>query len=143
MSARGLVTSLVLALSACGASGPTSPTPNVPLGEAFTLRVGDLAHVDSALAVRVDGIPADSRCPIDVNCITGGDATVQVVIGPVVGDGPERLYELHTGPDNARREVDIVGGRRLVLLSLEPLPKSGVALRQSDYRTTLRIERAE
>ena len=142
MNALGVVTSLVLALAACGASGPASPTPNVPLGEAFTLRVGDLAHVDSALAVRVDGIPADSRCPTDVNCVTGGDATVEVVIGPVVGDGPERRYELHTGPDHALREIEVVGGRHLLLLALEPQPKSTVTLRQSDYRTTLRIDPA-
>lgn len=143
MNGRGLVTLLVLALSACGASGPASPTPNVPLGEAFTLRVGELAHVDSALEVGIEGIPADSRCPVDVTCVTGGDATVRVMIGPAFGDGPTRLYELHTGPDNARREVDIVGSRRLVLLALEPQPKSTVTLQQGEYRTTLRIDRAE
>lgn len=142
MNAPGVVTSLVLALAACGSSGPASPTPNVPLGEAFTLRIGELAHVDSLLEVSIESIPADSRCPVDVTCVTGGDATVRVVVGPTVGDGPTHVYELHTGPDHARREVDIAGSRRLVLVALEPQPRSTVTLRQGDYRTTLRIDHA-
>src|SRR5262245_45596774 len=73
-----VIASLGLAV-ACDSS-PTSPEgPEVRLDDSFELRPGETATVSGeGLTVAFEGVPADSRCPVDVNCITAGDATVRL-----------------------------------------------------------------
>jgi hypothetical protein len=49
------------------------------LGEEFGLRVGDTAAFETSQAIdliRFNGVSQDSRCPVDVQCVTAGSATV-------------------------------------------------------------------
>jgi len=72
----------VLVLTACTTqSGPQLPEAEffVNAGQQFGLRVGETAGVVTSLAialVRFNGVIQDSRCPVDVQCITAGSATV-------------------------------------------------------------------
>jgi len=72
----------VLVLTACTTqSGPQLPEAEffVNVGQQFGLRVGETAGVVTSLAialVRFNGVIQDSRCPVDVQCITAGSATV-------------------------------------------------------------------
>jgi hypothetical protein len=71
-----------LVLTACtSSSGPNLPEYDyvVPLGEEFGLRVGDTAAFQTSQAIdliRFNGVSQDSRCPVDVQCVTAGSATV-------------------------------------------------------------------
>lgn len=73
---------LVLVLAACASqSGPQLPEAEffVNTGQQFGLRVGETAGVVTSQAialVRFNGVIQDSRCPVDVQCITAGSATV-------------------------------------------------------------------
>jgi hypothetical protein len=72
----------VLVLTACTTqSGTQLPEAEffVNVGQQFGLRVGETAGVVTSLAialVRFNGVIQDSRCPVDVQCITAGSATV-------------------------------------------------------------------
>lgn len=72
----------VLVLTACTTqSGTQLPEAEffVNAGQQFGLRVGETAGVVTSLAialVRFNGVTQDSRCPVDVQCITAGSATV-------------------------------------------------------------------
>ena len=130
-SAALIVASGSLLLSAC-AGAPTSPTAR--LGQSFTLAVGEsVTLLGRPLEIRFVGVTGDSRCPIDVVCVTGGDATVQ--ISARSGTGPDVLYELHTGD----LEPVSHGGLTITLVRLEPDPFSSQTIPPRAYRATLRV----
>lgn len=134
--ARGLVW-LALGLLAC--SSPAGSSGTAGLGESFKLAPGQSTLVEGSLDVRFDQVTNDSRCPTDVQCITGGNATVHVTVKTGPGDGPERSFELHSGPDGQRLSVDVSSSRLLTLLALEPLPRSTQPIPPDAYRATLRV----
>ena len=126
-----LVSLFGLALLACDGS-PTGPT--VGLDTAFTLTAGETATLEGrAVEIRFIGVTGDSRCPIDVACVTGGDAVVQ--ISARSGTGPDVLYELHTGDLQPVRH----GTLTIALVRLEPDPFSSQTIPPEDYRATLRV----
>ncbi|MDB4884925.1 MAG: hypothetical protein JWN79_363 [Gemmatimonadetes bacterium] len=103
-----------LAVSACA----TAPAPSVPAEQQFEARAGE--------AVRVSGSPtritfvsiADSRCPVDVYCITAGDAVVAVQFSGDAGARSDTL-RLAAAPRAVR-----YGSQRLELLDVRPVPRS-------------------
>ena len=120
-----------LALLACDGS-PTDPT--VRLDQAFTLEVGETATLQGRpVEIRFIGVTGDSRCPIDVACVTGGDAVVQ--ISTRSGTGPDVLYELHTGDLKPVQH----GTLTIALVRLEPDPFSSQTIPPEDYRATLLV----
>ncbi len=128
---------LALVLLAC--SSPASSSGTAGLGESFRLAPGESTLVEGALDVRFDRVTNDSRCATDVVCITGGDATVHVTVKAGPGRGPERQFELHTGPDRQPSQVEVGSNRVLSLLALEPLPRSTEPIAPEAYRATFRV----
>jgi hypothetical protein len=106
------------------------------IGQDFTVGVGKSASIrDTDLVVRFERVTSDSRCPSDAQCITAGDATVEV--STTAGSAPASRYALHTdGP----REV-VAGPYRLTLVDLKPLPTSARPVNAGDYVLTLRVSR--
>jgi hypothetical protein len=118
----------------CAAVSPQSPSPD----RDFELRAGTTARLEgSDLAVRFDDVPNDSRCPVDVQCITAGDATVALFVsgGGVAG----ATHEVHTldAPRDTRH-----GAWSVTLVRLEPRPVSTRKTPRGDYVVTLRVSRA-
>jgi hypothetical protein len=118
-------------LSACD-GGPTGPSAH--LDEAFVLEPGQTATLQGrSVRLRFVGVTGDSRCPIDVVCNTGGDATVQISVRS--GTGPDVLYELHTGDLQPVRH----GTLTITLERLAPDPFSSQTIPPEAYRATLRV----
>jgi hypothetical protein len=129
---------LSIALLACAAScasNPTRPTAIV-LGQPFDLRPGDSARLADGLAIRFDGVRSDSRCPIDVQCVSAGDAIVAIAVSLPAGGRVDR--ELHTRPDLAET---VVNDYTIRLTSLTPSPRTDRPIRPDDYIATLIISR--
>jgi hypothetical protein len=120
---------------ACAAENPTS----APLERSFELRVGATAEVEgSDVEVLFEGVPKDSRCPPDVQCITAGDATVVLRVS---GGGKDATtYELHTpqGPSEAEHGSYVVS-----LVRLGFPPASGQKAPAEGYVVTLRVSRRD
>lgn len=129
------VASFALLPWACAAESPTSPRLDRP----FDLRVGEAMQVEgTGLEVRFEGVPKDSRCPPDVQCISAGDATVELRL---TGGGKDAAtYELHTprGPKEAEHGSYVVS-----IVGLGSPPGSGEKAPAESYVVTLRVRRRE
>jgi hypothetical protein len=126
---------LFLLVLGCDAMSPQSPSPDSD----FALKAGETARIEgSDLAVRFDDVPNDSRCPVDVQCITAGDATVALRVSG--GGAADATHELHTlaAPHEARH-----GSWQITLVKLEPRPVSTSPTPRGSYVATLRVHRAE
>jgi len=128
---------LLISLAAIGCGG-TVVGPAVPLGEPFTLAIGESAAVSAAsFVIAFTGVTGDSRCPADALCIQGGDALVAVRVS---GGGDTATFELHTG--DASRASAAHRGYRITLVKLEPYPFSSRPITDADYRATLTVTRS-
>jgi len=126
-----LVALLPAATVACGeATGPSAARR----GEPFVLGVGEVALLEAeGLLVGFTGVTADSRCPTDVDCITAGDASVELWLRRP--PSPRETRVLHTDArEDAGAEYD---GFEVGLLSLEPLPRSDRPVEPGQYRVEL------
>ena len=128
---------LAAVLALFGACANTAPDPIQPLDSAFEVPVGRTVRiVGTTLEVHFVGVSNDSRCPTDVQCVTAGDATIEL---QVAADGAAGVrYELHSN-DGAREVVH--AGYRLTFVDLKPLPVSTRPIRAGDYVVTLRVSR--
>jgi hypothetical protein len=135
-TAIALLVFMALSPAACG--NPSSPTAQ--LGEAFTVENGGSSVLVDGLGVRFEELLTDSRCPIDVNCITAGDASIRVSVRTSPDKSPEKQLTLHTGADGSLpRTVNIDDTRALELIDLKPLPLSGMRIPASEYTATLKV----
>lgn len=126
----------LIVVAAAAGCGDTIAGPSVPLGEPFTLAIGEASAVAGAgFVIEFTGVTGDSRCPADAVCIQGGDA----VVGVRVSDGGNATYELHTG-DQSRASVTH-RGYRITLVTLEPYPFSSRPITAADYRATFTMAR--
>jgi hypothetical protein len=102
-------------------------------GSDFELEPGKPVQL-SGTGVRVTLLEVvnDSRCPVDVVCVTAGDAEVRL---SVVGEGEDRTVSLHVMQEP--RSVTI-GAVRLELTGLTPSPRSTVTIPPAEYRARIR-----
>ena len=73
-----------------------APAPHgVPLGQVFSIEVGESVDViGEGLTVVYRELLADSRCPIGVQCIAAGDASIALDV--TKEDSPPATLVLHT-----------------------------------------------
>jgi len=132
------VIAVCMATSGCGDRIGSPSAERVPLGREFSLAVGQSAVVgDAGLRVSLKGVAQDSRCPVDVQCIWEGDATVSIDVASA--PSPRAEYELHTS-GRFEREVGH-GAYRISLVRLDPVPRSAGLPSPNDYRATLLVVR--
>jgi hypothetical protein len=123
------------AASACRSAGDPGGRRAVAAGEEFTLARGQTAAVDGgALTVYFAGVPHDSRCPINVECIAAGNAVVRLELS----DGGSEVVELNTTV--GAKEADHAG-YTVQLVALRPGTTVGRRIRQGMYRAVLRATR--
>jgi hypothetical protein len=132
---------VVLAAPGCGSKplvgDPSASKSNaVTTDQEFELGPGQSALVGpEPLKVTFDAVTADSRCPVDVQCVWEGDAVakIQAAMGTQAG----APYELHTHTGYST-QVDH-GGYRIRLTAVAPAPRAGVAIDPAAYVITLLV----
>ncbi len=124
----------VAMLSGCGADSPSAPSG--PVNVQVVLAPGQTADVaNAAIRIRFVGVMGDSRCPLGVFCIQGGDAIVRVDV--LSTSGGQATFDLHTGSLQPARYGDLT----IELVELTPYPFSSGPIAPGDYRATLKITR--
>lgn len=114
---------------------PAPTAARAAIGDTFRLSPGDIAEVGTdGLLVRFDGVSADSRCPLGVDCVWAGDAAAR--FGLAFRQASWTPAELHTHeePKQVRHENHTVA-----LLDLEPYPREGSPTRADDYVAVIRV----
>ena len=121
-------------LARCDAGNPEQVC--VRLGEPFDVRVGQTAYVaDTRLSIHVDGVPEDSRCPQDVQCVWAGNA--RVVLELRDGENTDTASVSSTLEPHAVTRWDY----RIELVNVEPETTAGQPIPQSEYRVRLLVNR--
>jgi hypothetical protein len=137
------VVMIVLILAATGCRWQTGPSRVVEVSSpaAVTLRIGQEVRVDGILRAKFIGVPADSRCPANAECVWAGDAAVAMDVGAlgIVGPpglGPFCTDTLHTTLDP---KVIVCGGYSISLVELTPYPQAPGPIPAGDYAARLQI----
>lgn len=132
-----------LALVACGAL-PVSAMQTVVLGQDFVLEVGRAASVaQTDMLVGLDSV-ADSRCPKGEQCVRAGEARARIWLQ--AGSGPRQALELvqsAVSQTQGQGQANQALGLRVLFIRLDPSPVSGRTVAASDYRLTLKLQRAD
>ncbi len=130
----------VLVLTSCTSqSGPQLPQAElfVNAGQQFALRVGETAGVATSQAfvlVRFNGVIQDSRCPLDVECITAGSATTLLSVQTALNVHDVTMEV----PPNGTVEL-VVDEVTVVALGIRPNAQQGVTIDPLDYIVGLRV----
>ena len=115
----------------------------VESGQPFSLKIDEeVTLTGTDLHISFPLVAEDSRCPINVNCVTTGIASVLLrvmepdgTLSQLVLRIPGLVATPYTG--NA---ATVHGDYRFKLLQLDPYPVSGVPTDESDYKALLLVE---
>ena len=133
-----------LTLAGCNLLSSSSPGGDVPirLGEPFTLAVGQtgvLAGEGAPLAVQLDAIAEDSRCPSSVVCVWAGRLVATLTVEPGQ-TAPQTIQRtLPAEETDAPAPADFV----LRLLEADPYPVVPGSIPEAAYRLTFQVDAAE
>ncbi len=129
--------SLLLGCSTALNSNFTENQTMARVGKEFSIKVGQQAKVEATdVQVKFNGVPQDSRCPTNVNCVWAGNA--QVSLEWMVDKCPTSItLNTHATPEAG--DESKVGGFRIKLIKLEPYPHTEKKISPSDYTATLLV----
>lgn len=116
-----------------GCMGNEGGSGKFDLGEEFALKPGESARVGDNLRITFEGVGEDSRCPEGVQCITEGNARVDLeYISP---DSSPLGFSLNTSRTSTR---DTTLQRYIIALkALTPHPKQGSRIQPKEYSARL------
>lgn len=129
-----------MAAAACGSDSGTEPSPGAVYGTPFVFGVGDTMAVGGdGLTLRFEGVSDDSRCPVDVVCITAGDA--RVALRAQAPSQDVRTLELIVLGGGGSQATEYAGRFMVQVTKLEPAPMSTTPIPPNAYRATLVVTR--
>ncbi len=88
----------------------------------------------SGLRIRFLEMVDDSRCPIDVDCVTAGNARIRVRVSTL-----RRSKELSLNTNT--RTTATFAGYRLRLTNLTPKPRSNIRINRNGYVAVISVAR--
>ncbi len=128
----------LMSLAACGGRLELGPEEAALADARVTLAPGQSAQFGTGNVLRVTfrQIEADSRCPVDVQCVTAGDAAAlfRLERGAFTGG-----TTLHT--NESPRGIVIDENFAIRLVEVLPQPRSDRSIRSSDYRVVIEVSR--
>lgn len=126
---------LLLALSCLVAGCGDSPTEPSEFPMSVTMQVGEQTNA-GGLVIVFQQVVNDSRCPINVTCVSAGEATIQLNLS-TGGSGTAFQLTLLAPATNHVVYQDYT----VQLATLEPRPQTGLTIAPSAYRATLTIDK--
>ena len=117
---------LVLGVSSVSAAGTARK------GDTLKVQVNhEKRFAKSKLSVKFVELVEDSRCPVDTNCIWGGNAKIKV---RVAKNGRSHDLTLDT---NGPNQAVTAEGYSIKLVALTPAPRSNIRINRNGYVATL------
>jgi hypothetical protein len=115
------------------ACSPATPTAD---GEPFHLKVGESAKIEGTdLQIGFEGVPGDSRCPRNVQCVWAGEATVVLSVRPGSEEETDLTFKVPPGGGATRTYRDFT----IRIVGLEPQTESGKRIARDDYVVELSV----
>ena len=136
MSGRnGIV--IVVAVAAMMAAACWNPTaPDAVAGVPFDVKVGSTATLDDGLRIRFDAVRADSRCPMDAQCIRAGEAIITVSM--TMSKGSPETREMRTDATGSKITY---ADHSIELTALAPYPRSTQTIEPREYVATFVVQK--
>ena len=106
-------------------------------GQAFSMRVGETAAIQSPSAVNVvrfSGVLDDNRCPENVQCMDAGFATIVLSVQSALAVNEVQIQV----PPSGEAQV-VVEELTIDVLELRPAAQEGVEINLLDYTVALRV----
>lgn len=122
-------------LVGCGRDGSGIAAVRGDVQSTVTLRLGETAPVpESSLLLTFDRVVEDSRCPVDVVCITAGNAAVALQVKSAGHAAEPIQLHLRREPREVSRQ-----GYTLALVDLQPAVRTDQPLPGASYRATVSV----
>ena len=94
-----------------------------------------LSNADKKIAICVDSVNNDSRCPTGTVCVWAGDATVRF---SMLVNNTKKTFALHT---NSTFQTDtIIDNYKIKLSSLTPYPSTASDIKEEDYTAEILVK---
>ncbi|MBU1178144.1 hypothetical protein KJ903_02900 [Patescibacteria group bacterium] len=114
----------------------------ISLGEEFQLKMNESVIVESEqIKITFLEVTSDSRCPVDVNCVWSGEATIKINVEKAENDLGD--YSISTIPNEIARSVVRMDLYEIDLMDIKPARKSDEEIKASDYEITLKINKSD
>jgi len=132
---RWVIALIVLSFGVSALAGCAESPANYDLGQAFSLKPGQSAKIDSEdLTFKFEKVLNDSRCPVGVTCIWEGQ--VQCLVTIKIGDKTEQITLTQSGSDDDESQLY---GQYRIEFNVTPYPVANESISLNDYRLELRI----
>ena len=131
---------LLFVSAAASAAARRAPAPESARGgREFTIKVGRTVTLKGeSLRLRFVRVPADSRCPKNVECVWAGNAEVLIEVSNGGARG-RRTLSLNTNAGQGRPGEATYGRYTVKLVSLSPYPSNTRKIRQGQYVAPLLV----
>ena len=107
----------------------------VQSGREFDIAVNSEVQVQgTGIVIRFNGVPEDSRCAIDVQCVWAGNAIVRLNLSAPGATSADFALNTTLDPKSAA-----FNGYSVRLTGLKPQPRSGTEMPASSYVATLEV----
>lgn len=108
---------------------------HIETGEAFTVHVGEKSRINANLSFSIDSVN-DYRCPLQYNCIWGGDVKVLCSVYKPFSRIDTAIYL-----NDRTKNPLISGGYSFRLLKVDPQSQTGERIPQKNYELSIIIEK--
>jgi hypothetical protein len=110
------------------------PKNNLPIDQPFQIKYKEkLSNSDHQISLLFDSVRSDSRCPMNANCITAGNAEVKFIFEASKID-VKVMLNTNTDP-----KFLMTTQYKIELISLSPIPFIDRATVPSDYSAQVKI----
>jgi hypothetical protein len=132
---------LILACALLLGLRATAGAQTARVGREFEVKVGRVVTLDGGgLRLRFVRVAEDSRCPVDVTCVWGGNAEVLLEVGGK-GRRGKRTLKLDTNESGRFASEARYGRYKLKLISLSPQRRSDRKITSGEYAATLLVSK--
>jgi hypothetical protein len=110
----------------------------IRLGQEFELKIDQQATIEGeGLAVAFESVLEDSRCPESATCVWEGNARIKTRLSN--RDQTGEAIKLNTNTKSGPKSSSFLN-YEIILVALNPYPKSGGDIRPDEYKATLIIK---
>lgn len=132
-------TFLVLFFTSCDKNNELVGDSTFKLNDTLELGINKSAVNNSdRLSITIDSVLNDSRCPLDVDCVWAGEATVRFIF---TNADKESVIQLKISGDGSPGTDTIIGGYYIQMVDLLPYPLSTKTILNDEYVAELLIKK--
>ena len=137
---KGMIifTAVLAAIIYSGCETDLNLKSTLPLNDTIEIANSETKYnFENNLALRMDSVLNDSRCPLNVQCVWEGNAEVRFLL---TVDSIQTDFVLNTHGGNSFNSDTVIGGYSIKLLDLSPYPEDPGEILQVEYYSEVMVQ---